>query len=163
MAHKFNVGQTVELAPRLLRSSAPGPYEIRHLVPASDRDPGDRSSSAPDSAVLRTLLQHHQNAPVIAQRLTLAEWLCRAADRIDPARVCGPFRRLGPDRINKLIRDPGWTSSPLRTGLGFRYRQPVRPDVIVISSVRSQDAVTLLLHGFDCGMIRLWATVTIHR
>ena len=41
MAHKFNIGQTVELAPRLLRSSAPGPYEIRHLVPASDRDPGD--------------------------------------------------------------------------------------------------------------------------
>jgi hypothetical protein len=25
----------------------------------------------------------------------LAEWLCRAADRINPARVCGPFRRLG--------------------------------------------------------------------
>jgi hypothetical protein len=23
--------------------------------------------------------------------------------------------------------------------------------------------VTLLLHGFDCGMIRLWATVTIHQ
>jgi hypothetical protein len=41
VAHKFNIGQTVELAPRLLRSSAPGPYEIRHLVPASDRDPGD--------------------------------------------------------------------------------------------------------------------------
>jgi hypothetical protein len=41
VAHKFNIGQTVELAPRLLRSSAPGPYEIRHLVPASDREPGD--------------------------------------------------------------------------------------------------------------------------
>lgn len=41
MAHKFNLGQIVELAPRLLRSSAPGPYEIRHLVPASDRDPDD--------------------------------------------------------------------------------------------------------------------------
>jgi hypothetical protein len=41
VAHKFNIGQTVELAPRLLRSSAPGPYEIRHLVPASDRDPDD--------------------------------------------------------------------------------------------------------------------------
>lgn len=41
MTHKFNIGQTVELAPRLLRSSAPGPYEIRHLVPASDRDPRD--------------------------------------------------------------------------------------------------------------------------
>ena len=41
MSHKFHVGQIVELAPRLLRSSAPGPYEIRHLMPVSDRDPGD--------------------------------------------------------------------------------------------------------------------------
>jgi hypothetical protein len=42
VAHKFNIGQIVQLAPRVLRSSAPGPYEIRHLVPASDRDhPGD--------------------------------------------------------------------------------------------------------------------------
>ena len=41
MTHKFNIGQTVELAPRLLRSSAPGPYEIRHLMPSSDRDPAD--------------------------------------------------------------------------------------------------------------------------
>jgi hypothetical protein len=41
MAHKFTIGQTVALAWRFLRSSAPGPYEIRHLVPASDRDPGD--------------------------------------------------------------------------------------------------------------------------
>jgi hypothetical protein len=41
VAHKFNIGQIVELAPRVLRSSAPGPYEIRHLVPASDRDPAD--------------------------------------------------------------------------------------------------------------------------
>jgi hypothetical protein len=41
MAHKFNIGQIVELEPGVLRSSAPGPYEIRHLVPASDRDPND--------------------------------------------------------------------------------------------------------------------------
>jgi hypothetical protein len=41
MAHKFNVGQIVELESRFLRSSAPGPYEIRHLIPASDRVPGD--------------------------------------------------------------------------------------------------------------------------
>jgi hypothetical protein len=41
MAHKFNIGQIVELEPRMLRSHAPGPYEIRYLVPASDRDPGD--------------------------------------------------------------------------------------------------------------------------
>jgi hypothetical protein len=41
MAHKFNIGQIVELERGALRLSAPGPYEIRHLVPASDRDPGD--------------------------------------------------------------------------------------------------------------------------
>jgi hypothetical protein len=41
VAHKFNIGQIVELAPRVLRSSAPGPYEIRHLIPASERDPDD--------------------------------------------------------------------------------------------------------------------------
>jgi hypothetical protein len=41
MIHKFNVGQIVELEQRVLRSSAPGPYEIRHLVPASDGDPDD--------------------------------------------------------------------------------------------------------------------------
>ena len=41
MTHKFNIGQIVELEPGVLRSSAPGPYEIRHLVPASDRDPND--------------------------------------------------------------------------------------------------------------------------
>src|SRR4029434_8586274 len=28
-------------------------------------------------------------------RLALAEWLCRTVDRIDPARVCGSFYRLG--------------------------------------------------------------------
>lgn len=41
MTHKFNIGQLVELSPKALRSSAPGPYEIRHRVPASDRAPGD--------------------------------------------------------------------------------------------------------------------------
>jgi hypothetical protein len=41
VAHKFNVGQIVELAPMVFRLSAPGSYEIRHLVPASERDPGD--------------------------------------------------------------------------------------------------------------------------
>ena len=27
--------------------------------------------------------------------ITLAEWLCRTADRVNPARVCGPFHGLG--------------------------------------------------------------------
>ena len=41
MTHKFNIGQIVELAPRPLQLSAPGPYEIRHRIPASDRNPSD--------------------------------------------------------------------------------------------------------------------------
>ena len=39
MTHKFNIGQTVELAPRFFVHQPRGPYEIRHRVPASDRDP----------------------------------------------------------------------------------------------------------------------------
>ena len=41
MAHKFTVGRIVELEPRVLRSSAPDSCEIRHLVPATERDPGN--------------------------------------------------------------------------------------------------------------------------
>ena len=41
MTHKFSIGQLVELEPGGGRLSAPGAYEIRHLVPASDRDPAD--------------------------------------------------------------------------------------------------------------------------
>jgi len=41
MAHKFKIGQIVDLEPNILRSFAPGPYEIRHLIPSSDRNPGD--------------------------------------------------------------------------------------------------------------------------
>ncbi len=41
MAHKFKAGQIVELEPSVLRSLASGPYEIRHLILSSDRDPSD--------------------------------------------------------------------------------------------------------------------------
>jgi hypothetical protein len=39
VAHKFVVGQTVNLARSMLRAAATGGYEIRHLVPASDDNP----------------------------------------------------------------------------------------------------------------------------
>jgi len=41
MSHKFKIGQTVDLESNILRSLSPDRYEIRHLLPASDRDPGD--------------------------------------------------------------------------------------------------------------------------
>ena len=41
MAHKFRIGQIVELDENVLRSLSPGPFEIRHLVPSPDREPGN--------------------------------------------------------------------------------------------------------------------------
>ena len=43
MAHKFAVGQAVDLVPRILRAAAPGRYEVCRLMPESDRDAGDPS------------------------------------------------------------------------------------------------------------------------
>jgi len=43
VSHKFSVGQIVDLAPRILRAAAPGQYEVRQLMPQSDRDAGDPS------------------------------------------------------------------------------------------------------------------------
>src|SRR5258708_37001032 len=43
VAHKFSVGQSVDLVPRILRAAAPGQYEVRQLMPQSDRDTGDPS------------------------------------------------------------------------------------------------------------------------
>jgi hypothetical protein len=42
VSHKFSVGQAVDLVPSTLRA-APGQYEVRKLMPQSDRDPGDPS------------------------------------------------------------------------------------------------------------------------
>jgi hypothetical protein len=41
MAHMFKIGQNVDLMPKMLRAAARGPYQIRFLVPASDKDPSD--------------------------------------------------------------------------------------------------------------------------
>jgi hypothetical protein len=41
VAHKFRIGQSVELVPNRLRMASAGSYEIRHLMPASDANPGN--------------------------------------------------------------------------------------------------------------------------
>lgn len=43
MSHKFSVGQAVDLTSTVLRAAAPGRYEIRRLMPESERDAGDPS------------------------------------------------------------------------------------------------------------------------
>jgi hypothetical protein len=41
VAHKFNIGQLVNLMPKMFRAAALGSYEIRSLVPAPDNDLDD--------------------------------------------------------------------------------------------------------------------------
>lgn len=41
MAHKFSVGQTVELTHRMMEHAPRGTYEIRKLMPDSDRESGN--------------------------------------------------------------------------------------------------------------------------
>jgi hypothetical protein len=43
VSHKFYVGQIVDLAPRMLQAAARGQYEVRQLMPSSDRDADDPS------------------------------------------------------------------------------------------------------------------------
>ncbi len=38
MSHRFSVGQVVDLAHRMLQTAPAGQYEVRQLMPASDRD-----------------------------------------------------------------------------------------------------------------------------
>jgi hypothetical protein len=58
MAHKFKIGQVVDLDPSILRSLAPGSFEIRHLIPSSDRAPGD-----PCYRIKSTAEKHERVAP----------------------------------------------------------------------------------------------------
>ncbi len=41
MSHRFSVGQIVDLAYRMLQTAPAGQYEVRQLLPASDRDADD--------------------------------------------------------------------------------------------------------------------------
>jgi len=41
MAHKFTIGQAVDLQRRVLRPASAGEYEIRELIPAADSEPDD--------------------------------------------------------------------------------------------------------------------------
>ena len=71
-------------------------------APANSGIPLERSAALPRPRS-RSNLWHHRHTPIAryghpgqAHRagLALAEWLCRTADRIDPARVRGSFHHL---------------------------------------------------------------------
>jgi hypothetical protein len=41
VSNKFSAGQVVDRVPTILRAAAAGQYEVRRLMPASDRDKGN--------------------------------------------------------------------------------------------------------------------------
>ena len=41
MSHKFSIGQKVDLVHRMMLTAPRGQYEVRRLMPESDRDTGD--------------------------------------------------------------------------------------------------------------------------
>src|ERR1700761_7897713 len=63
-----------------------------------------RGASAPNSEILRRLLQLRQNASILEQG-------------------CAGFSPGSANRCDQFMRHPGRTSSPLRPSLSFRYTQ----------------------------------------
>src|SRR3979490_2892323 len=78
---------TAEWIARQITEAFPWDDAPQHLIRDRDRIYG--------TIVTRRLRAMGIRDKPTAPSLALAEWLCRTADRIDPARVCGPFRRLG--------------------------------------------------------------------
>ena len=66
MSHKFAVGQTVDLVPRVLRAAVPGQYEVRQLMPESDRDAGDPSYR------IKSLDENHERVAVESDLMSSA-------------------------------------------------------------------------------------------
>ena len=65
MAHKFTVGQLVDLTPTMLRAAALGSYKIRSLVPAPDNNLDD-----PCYRIKSMAEKHERMAPESELRLS---------------------------------------------------------------------------------------------
>ena len=78
---------TAEWIARQLTEAFPWDEAPRYLIRDRDRIYG--------AVVTRRIARHGHPGQAYCAGLALAEWLCRTADRIDPARVRGPFHRLG--------------------------------------------------------------------
>jgi hypothetical protein len=66
-SHRFNLGQLVDLMPKVLRATAPGPYEIRRLIPAADGYPDD-----PCYRIKSVAEKHERAAPESELTLSVA-------------------------------------------------------------------------------------------
>ncbi len=102
MVHKFNIGQIVELGPGMLRSSAPGPYEIRHLVPALDRDPDDPRYR------IKSIAEKHERVPPESELM-----------------LSGRERTKVRWRQHACLAEPPVTALKIQHQTIYRFRQPV--------------------------------------
>jgi len=75
-----------------------------------------RGASAPNTAIVRTLLQRHQNASIIGQR-------------------CAGHSPNSANRKHQITRHPRRTSPPLRPSLSFWYTHRPRESVRYLSRV----------------------------
>lgn len=78
---------TADWIARQLTEAFPWGEAPRYLIRDRDRIYG--------SIVTRRLRSMGIRDKPVAPASALAEWLCRTADRVNPARVCGPFHCLG--------------------------------------------------------------------
>jgi hypothetical protein len=78
---------TAEWIARQLTEAFPWNATPRYLIRDRDRIYG--------GIVARRITRHGHPRQAYRTGLTLAEWLCRTVDRVDPARMCGSFYRLG--------------------------------------------------------------------
>jgi hypothetical protein len=74
---------------------------------------------------------------------------------------------LGQATTKFLYRDKSILPTSVRNQPAIRSsfgtKMPNLMQEIKKRAVAFGTGITLLLHGIDCGMIHLWATVTIHR
>ena len=78
---------TAEWIARQLTEAFPWNEAPRYLIRDRDRIYG--------ALVTRRIARHGHPGQADRAGLSLAEWLCRTPDRVDPARVRGPFHRPG--------------------------------------------------------------------
>src|SRR5450759_456516 len=133
-----------------------------------------------------SIARHGHSGQANCTSLTLAEWLCRTVDRIDPARVLGPrycfgrgtsapdskiIRRLLQLRQNasvfaqgcagfspgsaiwrhKFARHTGRTSSSIRSDLDFRYTQARFPSIERLADAVGVDPAELFTSAIPAG------------
>src|SRR5664280_3775975 len=97
---------TAEWIARQLTEAFPCNEVPRYLI--RDRDCIYGAVVAPNS-------RHRHPGQAYGTGFALAEWFCRTADRVDPARVRGPFRVLGEAHLRRILRTYARYYNEIRT------------------------------------------------